>query len=59
MKPLYYTLAIIINLAMGLLYLWGVENNRYICAWLWGIAPMVNLILFGLFEKYVIEGREV
>ena len=59
MKQLYFVIATIMNLAMGLLYCWGADHNRYICAWLWGIAPTLNLILFGLFEKYVMEESEV
>ena len=59
MKQLYYFIATVANLIMGLLYLWGVENNRHICVYLWIIAPTLNLILFGLFEKYVMEESEV
>ena len=57
MKQLYFVIATIMNLAMGLLYCWGADHNRYICAWLWGIAPTLNLILFGIFEKYIMEDK--
>lgn len=59
MKQLYFVIATIMNLILGGLYLYGADHNRYICAWLWGIAPTLNLILFGLFEKYVMEESEV
>lgn len=57
MKKLYYVLFVIMNLILGGLYLYGADNNRYICAWLWGIAPTLNMILFGIFEKYIMEDK--
>lgn len=38
------------NLFFASLYLWGVENNREICLYLWFIVPFVNLILWGIIE---------
>lgn len=49
----YIALTVLINLAFSLAYLWGADHNRYICAVLWFVFPMMNLILFGLFEKQI------
>lgn len=54
MKQLAWTLFITLNIIMAGLYLWGADNNRYICAWLWGIFPLVNITLYGIFEKDII-----
>lgn len=42
---------ILMNLVFAALYLWGVEYNRYICGALWLIAPMANILLWGIVEK--------
>lgn len=55
MKDLFWFLFVLVNLIIGGLYLWGAENNRYVCAWLWGIAPTLNLILYCVFEKHIFE----
>lgn len=46
---------ILLNLLIVALYLWGTDNNRYICAALWVIAPFANLALWSLVEKKYIN----
>lgn len=58
MKQLFFTLFAIMNLVLGGIYLWGADNNRYVCAWLWGIAPTLNLVLYCMFEKELIEEND-
>lgn len=55
MKQLFWTIFLIMNLILGGLYLWGADNNRYVCAWLWWIVPTLNLIVYGIFEKTIME----
>ena len=51
----FITLFIILNLIMGVTYVWGADHNRYICLALWFIIPILNTVLFGLFEKQINE----
>lgn len=55
MKQLFWTIFVVMNLFLGGLYCWGADNNRYICAWLWWIVPTLNLIVYGIFEKTIME----
>ena len=57
MKQLFWTIFVIMNLILGGLYCWGADNNRYICAWLWWIVPTLNVILYGIFEKAIMENN--
>ena len=57
MKQVSWMILAITNLLLGSLYLWGADNNRYICAVLWAVIPMANLILYGLLEKNLISNE--
>ena len=39
-----------INIIFATVYLEAVEYNRYICAALWVIAPLTNIVLLGIRE---------
>ena len=41
----------LLNVILTILYLWGLENNRYICLSLWIIGPILNLLVYSLIEK--------
>ena len=38
-------------LALGVLYLWGVENCRALCGVLWGVFPVVCLSFAAWLER--------
>ena len=44
---------ILLNIILASLYFWGLEHNRLICVALWAVAPLANLILWGLVENKV------
>lgn len=46
---------ILINLLFAALYLWAVENNRYICLVMWFVVPFVDIFLYWL----LIERKEI
>jgi hypothetical protein len=51
----YFLLFILVNFLFGGLYLWGADHNRYVCAWLWFIIPMVDALFVGLLEHQMEE----
>lgn len=51
----YFLLFILMNLLMGGLYLWGADHNRYVCACLWFVIPIMDLVFFGLSENQMEE----
>ena len=51
----YLMIFILMNLVLSITYVWGADHNRYICAALWFVFPMLNCLLFGLFEKQIEE----
>jgi len=46
----YFLLFIVMNLLLGVFYVWGADHNRYVCACLWFVIPMLNLVFVGLLE---------
>ena len=46
---------IIMNLILGIFYVYGADNNRIICLALWFVIPMLNAILYGIFERFIME----
>lgn len=51
----FFLLFILMNLILSGLYLWGADNNRYICACMWFAFPILNAILYGIFENKINE----
>lgn len=42
---------ILLNLVLAGLYLHSIEYNRYICAALWFVAPMLNVGLMAILDR--------
>lgn len=52
MKNAYYWIFFsLVNLLLGGLYLYGADHNRYICALLWFVIPMVDFVIFSFGEE--------
>ena len=55
MKKLFWNIFVIMNLILGVFYVYGADNNRMICVALRFVFPIMNAILYGIFERFIME----